>query len=167
MIVVRTSMKTSLPIIWRRESFILICQSILVWAFLTWVNPWCMTFISTILKPSMGIRQTYSSPTPTLSHMKLRQRICTKISTPTLRNDLTLVTTRLIIHLEFKQDLIVKCLECLGMNLVGSRLLNLLVWELNFTLPKRLMALKIKNVRANKECYKKKYSIRWLPRVFV
>ena len=28
---------------------------------------------------------------------------------PTLRNDLTLVTTRLIIHLELKQDLIAKC----------------------------------------------------------
>ena len=46
---------------------------------------------------------------------------------PTLRNGLTLVTTRLIIHLELKQDLILKFLECLGMKLVGSRLLNLLV----------------------------------------
>ena len=53
--------------------------------------------------------------------------IFTKISTPTLRNGLTLVTTRLIIHMELKQDLIVKCLECLRMKLVGSRLLNLLV----------------------------------------
>ena len=35
-----------------------------------------------------------------------------KISTPTLRNGLTLVTIQLIIHLELKQDLIVKCLEC-------------------------------------------------------
>ena len=51
----------------------------------------------------------------------------TKISTPTLRNGLTLVTTQLIIHLELKQDVIVKCLECLRMKLVGSRLLNLLV----------------------------------------
>ena len=42
-------------------------------------------------------------------------------------NGLTLVTTRLIIHLELKQDLIVNCLECLRMKLVGSRLLNLLV----------------------------------------
>ena len=32
-----------------------------------------------------------------------------------------------IIHLELKQDLIVKCLECLRMKLVGSSLLNLLV----------------------------------------
>ena len=46
---------------------------------------------------------------------------------PTLRNGLTLVTTQLTIHLELKQDLIVKCLECLRMKLVGSRLLNLLV----------------------------------------
>ena len=38
-----------------------------------------------------------------------------------------LVTTQLIIHLELKQDLIVKCLECLRMKLAGSRLLNLLV----------------------------------------
>ena len=30
-------------------------------------------------------------------------------------------------HLELKQDLIVKCLECLRMNLVGSLLLHLLV----------------------------------------
>ena len=53
------------------------------------------------------------------------ENIFTKISTSTLRNDLTLVTTRTIIHLELKQDLIVKCLECLRMKLVGSRLLNL------------------------------------------
>ena len=63
----------------------------------------------------MGIRRDYSSPTPTLSHMKLRSKIFTKISTPTLRNGLTLVTTRLVIHMELKQDLIVKCLECLRM----------------------------------------------------
>ena len=44
-----------------------------------------------------------------------------------LRNGLTLVTTQLIIHLELKQDLIVKCLECLRMKRAGSRLLNLLV----------------------------------------
>ena len=50
-----------------------------------------------------------------------------KISTPTLKNGLTLVTTQLIIHLELKQDLIVKCLECIRMKLAGSRLLNLLV----------------------------------------
>ena len=48
-----------------------------------------MTFITNILKPSMGIRKNYSSPTLTLSHMKLRPKIFTKISTPTLRNDLT------------------------------------------------------------------------------
>ena len=46
---------------------------------------------------------------------------------PTLRNGLTLVTTRLIIHLELKQDLIAKCLECLRMKLVGIRLFNMLV----------------------------------------
>ena len=34
----------------------------------------------------MVIRQNYSSPTPTLSHMKLRPKIFTKISTQTLRN---------------------------------------------------------------------------------
>ena len=51
----------------------------------------------------------------------------TKISTLTLRNGLILVTTQLTIHLELKQDLIVKCLECLRMKLVESRLLNLLV----------------------------------------
>ena len=75
----------------------------------------------------MGIMQNYSSPKLTLSHMKLRPTIFTEISTPTLRNGLILVTTELIIHLELKQDLIVKCLECLRMKLVGSRLLNLLV----------------------------------------
>ena len=46
---------------------------------------------------------------------------------PELRNGSILVTIRLIIHLELKQDLIVKCLECLRMKQVGSRLLNLLV----------------------------------------
>ena len=44
-----------------------------------------------------------------------------------IENGLTLVTTRLIIHLELKQYLIVKCLEYLRMKLAGSRLLNLLV----------------------------------------
>ena len=57
----------------------------------------------------MGITQNYSSPILTLSHMKLTPKIFTKISTPTLRNGLTLVTTRLFIHLKLKQDLIVKC----------------------------------------------------------
>ena len=80
------------------------------------------------IKTNMGIIQNYSSPTRTLSHMKLRQKIFEKISTPTLRNGLTLVTTQLTIHLELiVKDLIVKCLECLRMKLVGSRLLNLLV----------------------------------------
>ena len=50
-----------------------------------------------------------------------------KAINPTLRNGLTLVTTQLIIHLELKQNLIVKCSECLRMKLVGRRLLNLLV----------------------------------------
>ena len=58
---------------------------------------------------------------------EIRTKDFYKISTPTLRNGLTLVTIRLIIHLELKQNLIVKCLECLRMKLVGSRLLNLLV----------------------------------------
>ena len=39
----------------------------------------CMTFITTILKLNMGITQNYSSPTLTLSHMKLRPKIFTKI----------------------------------------------------------------------------------------
>ena len=50
----------------------------------------------------MGIRKNYSSPTPTLSYMKLRPKIFTKISIPTLSNGLKLVTTQLIIHLELK-----------------------------------------------------------------
>ena len=79
------------------------------------------------IKTKYGIRQNFSSPTPTLSLMKLQSNIFTKISTPTLRNGLTLVTTRLIIHLKLKQDLIAKCLECLRMKQVGSRLLNLLI----------------------------------------
>ena len=99
------------------------------------------------IKTSMEIRQNYSSPTPTISYMKLRPKIFTTISTPTLRNGLTLLTTWLIIHLELKQDLIVKCFEYLRMKLVGSRLLSLLVWDLNFTLTKCLVALKTKNVR--------------------
>ena len=45
---------------------------------------------------------------------------------PDIEN-LTLVTTRLIIYLELKHDLIVNCMECLRMKLLGSRLLNLLV----------------------------------------
>ena len=50
----------------------------------------------------MGIRQNYSSPTLTLSLMKLRPKIFTKISTPTLRNGLPLVTNQLIIKSEIK-----------------------------------------------------------------
>ena len=46
---------------------------------------------------------------------------------PDIEKRLTLVTIQLIIYLELKQDLILKCLECLRMKLVGSRLLNLLV----------------------------------------
>ena len=79
------------------------------------------------IKTKYEIRRNYSSPTLTLSHVKLRQKIFTKISTSTLRNGLTLVTTQLMILLELKQNLIVKCLECSRMTLVGSRLLNLLV----------------------------------------
>ena len=58
---------------------------------------------------------------------EIMTKVFTKISILTLRNGLTLVTTRQIIHLELKQDLIAKCLHCLRMKLVGSRLLNLLV----------------------------------------
>ena len=47
-------------------------------------------FHTTILNPSMGIRQNYYSLTLTLSHMKLRRKIFIKISTPTLRNGLIL-----------------------------------------------------------------------------
>ena len=79
---------------------------------LTWVNPWCMTIITTILRLNMKIMQNYSLPTLTNLHMKLRPKIFTKISTLTLRNGLTIVTIQVIIHLEFKQDLIIKCLEC-------------------------------------------------------
>ena len=56
-----------------------------------------------ILRPSMGIRQNHTSPTQTLSLMKLGPAICTKISTPTLRNGLTLLTTQRIIHLELNR----------------------------------------------------------------
>ena len=34
-----------------------------------------MTFITTILRLNMGITQNYSSPTPTLSHMKIKPKI--------------------------------------------------------------------------------------------
>ena len=55
-------------------------------------------------KAKLLFTDTYS-----LSLMKLGPKIFTKISTPTLRNGLILVTTQLIIHLELKQDLIAKC----------------------------------------------------------
>ena len=85
-------------------------------------------FITTILRLNMGIMQNFSSPTQTLPHMKLRPKIFTKISTPTLRkNGLTQVTIQIIIHLKLKQDdLIEKYVECFRMKLAGSRLLNLL-----------------------------------------
>ena len=112
------SMKTSMPFTWRRQRFTLISQSILVWAFLTWVYPWCMTFIKTILRLNMVITQKYSSPTLTLSHMQLRKNISTKILTPTLRNGLT--TSALFIHLELKQDLIIKCVESQRMKMMDE-----------------------------------------------
>ena len=79
------------------------------------------------IKIKYGDKAKLLFTTPTLSLMKLRPKIFTKISILTLRNGLTLVTTQLIIHLELKQDLIAKCLECLRMKLMGSRLLNMLV----------------------------------------
>ena len=84
-------------------------------------------FMTTTLRLNMGITPNYSSPTLTLSLMKLGSKVFTKITTPTLRNDLTQATTRLIILVKLKQDLIVECLECLRMKLVGSRLFYLLV----------------------------------------
>ena len=65
--------------------------------------------------------------TDSLAYEIKTKDLFTKISTPTLRNGLTLVTIQLTIHLELKQDLIVKCLECLRMKLVGSRWLKVLV----------------------------------------
>ena len=44
-----------------------------------------MTFITTIFRPSMGIRQNCSSPTLTLSLMKLGPKIFRKISTPDIK----------------------------------------------------------------------------------
>ena len=44
-----------------------------------------MTFITTILRLNMRITENYSSPTVTLSQMKLRPKIFTKMSTLTLR----------------------------------------------------------------------------------
>ena len=41
---------------------------------------------------------------------EINTKIFAKISTPTLRNGLTPMTTRLIIHLEFKTGLIIKVL---------------------------------------------------------
>ena len=41
-----------------------------------------MTFITIILRPSIVIRQNYSSPTLTLSHMKLRPKIFNKYINP-------------------------------------------------------------------------------------
>ena len=116
-----------------------------VWTFSTWVNPWRTTFITTILRLNIEITPNYSSDTDSLAY-EIRIKDFYKDINPKLRNGLTLVTTQLIILLELKQDLIVKCLDCLRMKLVGSRLLNLLVWELNFALTKWSIALKIKNV---------------------
>ena len=77
---------------------------------------------------------TFNLIIPSLIYISFRRMpasrlgfLVTKISTPTLRNGLTLVTTRLIIHLELIHDLIAKCLEYLRIKLVGSGLLNLLV----------------------------------------
>ena len=77
------------------------------------------------IKTKYGDNENYSSPT--LPHAyEIKTKDLTRISIPTLRKSLTLVTIQLTIHLELKQDLIVKFLECLRMKLVGRRLWNLL-----------------------------------------
>ena len=78
------------------------------------------------IKTKYGVKaKLLLTDTDSLAH-EIKTKYFLKDINPTLRNGLTLVTIRLIIHLELKQDLMVKCLEYLGMKLVGSRLLNLL-----------------------------------------
>ena len=59
--------------------------------------------------------------TDSLAH-EIRTKDFYKDINPDIEKRFALVTTQLIIHLELKQDLIVKCLECLRLKLVGSRL---------------------------------------------
>ena len=119
MIIVRYSMETSLPFTLRRKLYFN-KPVYLGMIILDLIKSFMYDFHYSYIKIK------YSSPTLTLSHMKLRPTIFPKTSTTTLRKGLTLVTTQLTILLELKQDLIVKYLECLRMTLVESRLLNLL-----------------------------------------
>ena len=73
-------------------------------------------------------------------------KILTKISASKLRNGLTLMTTRLIIHLQ-KPELIVKCLDNLRMKLAARILLNLLVSERKLNRTKCLMEIKEKKCK--------------------
>ena len=149
MIVIQSSMKTTLPFTWRRQSFTLINQSLINYLgmnILDLSKSLMYDFITTILRPSMVIRQNYSDTDTDSLAYKIRAHDFYKDINPYIekRFDTSNYPTN---HLELKQDLMVKCLKCLKMKLVGSWLLNLLVWELNYTLTKCLMALKIKNVR--------------------
>ena len=72
----------------------------------------------------MGITQNHSSPTLTLAY-EIKTKDFYKDINPDIEERFD--TTQITIHLELKQDLIVKCLECLRMKLVESRLLNFLV----------------------------------------
>ena len=75
----------------------------------------------------MGIRQNYSSPTPTLSHVKLQPKIFYKDINPDIekRFDTSDQPTN---HLSgIKTELNGKVSRILRMTLVGSRLLNLLI----------------------------------------
>ena len=82
-----------------------------------------MTFITTILKLNMGIRAKLLFTAIDSLAYEIRTKDFYKYINPDIEKLLTQATTPLIILLKLKQDLIVKCLKCLRMKLVESRLL--------------------------------------------
>ena len=77
-----------------------------------------------------------------------------------MRYGLTQVTTRLIILLELKQDLIVKCLVCLRDEVGEKQTVEFVGLRAKLYSYKMLDGSEEINVRGYKECYKKEYSIR-------
>ena len=116
-----------------------------------------MTFITTILKPSMGIRQNYSSPTLTY---EISTKDCYKDINPEIEKWFDTSDYPSNHPPGIKTGLNSKVLGMFKDEAGGKQIVEFVGLRAKLYSYKCLMALKIQNVRGNKECYKKEYSIR-------